>query len=68
MRDPKRIRKFMERLTQVWESVPDWRFGQLIENIIRGNGISFMKLFYMEDEEFLKLLDNFVDAVKVVGQ
>lgn len=34
MRDPKRIDKFCQRLAVLWKIVPDWRFGQLIVNVL----------------------------------
>ena len=35
MRDPKRIRKFCNELGDIWESnCPDWRFGQMLVNVI----------------------------------
>lgn len=52
MRDPKRIRKFCNQLADIWESqCPDWRFGQLVENVYRMNGITMP--FYVEDDEML---------------
>ncbi len=33
MRDPKRIRPFLEKLAKKWEEYPDLRFGQLVVNI-----------------------------------
>ena len=57
MRDPKRIPKFLALLQEYWEKVPDWRFGQLIENIKRFSGKS--DLFYLEDDEFEQLLKNY---------
>ena len=57
MRDPNRIPVFLTRLQLCWEKVPDWRFGQLIENIKRFSGKS--DLFYLEDEDFEKLLEEY---------
>jgi hypothetical protein len=37
--------------------VPDWRFGQLIENIKSFSGKS--DLFYLEDEDFKKILKEY---------
>ena len=37
MRDPRRIKRICEKLCIIWESVPDQRFGQLLENEIRFN-------------------------------
>ena len=53
MRDPKRIRKFCNQLADIWENqCPDWRFGQLVENVYRANSISIP--FYVEDEEMME--------------
>ena len=41
-----------------WDRFPDWRFGQLIENIKRFYNID--DLFYIEDDEMLKLIENFM--------
>ena len=40
MRDPNRIPAFLTFLQICWEKVPDWRFGQLIENIKSFSGKS----------------------------
>mgnify|MGYP003447549283 FL=1 len=37
MRDPRRIKRMCEKLCIIWESMPDQRFGQLLENEIRFN-------------------------------
>lgn len=34
MRDPKRIRPFLEKLGDKWEEYPDLRFGQLVTSIV----------------------------------
>lgn len=47
MRNPKRIRAFCNRLAQVWETVPDLRFGQIIA-IIQSDGRG--DRFYDEDD------------------
>ena len=57
MRDPNRIPVFLTFLQICWEKVPDWRFGQLIENIKSFSGKS--DLFYLEDEDFKKLLKEY---------
>ena len=41
-----------------WERFPDWRFGQLIENIKRFYDIN--DLFYIEDDKMLELIKNFM--------
>lgn len=58
MRDPNRIPEVLAILQQGWEKVPDWRLGQLIENLKRYIGID--DLFYIEDDELIeKIVDCF---------
>lgn len=49
MRDPNRIKPFLETIAKCWGQVPDWRFGQLIENLKRR--LDIKDLFYIEDKE-----------------
>lgn len=58
MRDPKRIKPLLMEIEKQWENFPDWRLGQLIENIKRFYNID--DLFYIEDDEMLKLIKNFM--------
>lgn len=58
MRDPKRIKPLLAELEKQWERFPDWRFGQLIENMKRFYDIN--DLFYIEDDKMLKLIENFI--------
>jgi hypothetical protein len=57
VRDPNRIPEFLALLQKCWERVPDWRFGQLIENFKRFSGKP--DLFYIEDDEFEKILKEY---------
>ena len=34
-RDAGRIQPFCDRLARAWEKLPDWRFGQLMINLMR---------------------------------
>lgn len=54
MRDPNRIPRVLELLEKVWQEVPNWRLGQLIENIARDMG--WNDAFYMEDDDLEKEL------------
>lgn len=54
MRDPRRIRRILALLEKVWAEVPDWRLGQLIENIARDLG--WNDAFYMSDDDLEKEL------------
>jgi hypothetical protein len=61
MRDVNRIKPFCNTLATEWSKVPDWRLGQLIENLKRAYNIN--DLFYMEDDEFIeKLKDMFKEG------
>jgi uncharacterized protein YihD (DUF1040 family) len=54
MRDPQRIPKILDLLEKAWKEVPDWRLGQLIENIARDMG--WNDAYYMEDDYLEKEL------------
>lgn len=59
MRDPKRIDEYMKRLGEVWKKYPDFRFGQMLMNLLgmvqREVGTD---LFYVEDEEFFTAFEK----------
>ena len=57
MRDPKRIRKFCDRLATAWECLPDWRFGQLMVNALSEMGHD---PFFPEDDEMIEYIENYV--------
>jgi uncharacterized protein YihD (DUF1040 family) len=62
MRDPNRIPDMLSRLQTIWEKYPDLRLGQLITNVFRSEG-----LYYLEDDMFIKALEdyyNFVEKTK----
>lgn len=53
-RDPRRIRKFCNQLADIWESqCPDWRFGQLIMNVLQKDP------FYIEDDEIMEIFKKY---------
>jgi hypothetical protein len=61
MRDPKRIKPFLEKLGKYWEGrAPDWRFGQLMSNFL---GFAWDRanrdIFFIEDDEMSRALDEF---------
>lgn len=60
MRDISRIPRMIEELERLWIRFPDWRFGQLIENIKSFSGKE--DLYYMEDDEFEKLIQDFYNT------
>lgn len=60
MRDPKRIDRFCAKLAELWHMVPDWRFGQLISNVL-GAYVDKTKrdIFFPEDDEILAFFDEY---------
>jgi len=61
MRDSNRIPELLKVLQTGWEKVPDWRFGQLIENLKRF--INKQDLFYIEDDDLINALIEFFDLI-----
>ena len=59
MRNPNRIPEIMALLQRGWQKVPQWRLGQLIENLKRYIGVD--DLFYIEDDEMIEKIVNFFD-------
>jgi len=58
MRDPKRIPEILNQLKSLWSSYPDLRLGQLILNVVKDP-----VLYYLEDEELIKVLrDGYSEA------
>ena len=55
MRDPERIDKYCAELAEIWHKVPDWRFGQLMINVLSQYMSEYERdAFYVEDEKFFK--------------
>ena len=52
MRSIERIKPFLEKLGKIWkEQCPDWRFGQLMSNVLN----SFDRdPFFIEEDEMIK--------------
>lgn len=64
MRNPERISKIIAKLQLLWEEIPDQRFCQLVSNITgRSTG---QDIFYIEDEDFEKMIDKMYDRFLVV--
>ena len=62
MRDINRIEPFMNELTEIWYTIPDWRFRQLIENFKKFAEVE--DLFYIEDDKMLEVLKKFKEELK----
>jgi hypothetical protein len=54
MRDPGRIPPLLEALARAWALTPDWRFGQLVDNIARQGGLN---LRLAEDDAWLAAIE-----------
>ena len=71
MRNPNRIDEFCDELKAIWHQVPDWRFGQLMENMLSArlqavpNSNGF---FYTEDEELLAFFKNYMNEIIKEGR
>ena len=61
MRDPKRIDKFCDELKIVWKRLPDWRFGQLMMNLLgEYQAVTGRDPFFPEEDEMLDFFRGFV--------
>lgn len=58
MRDIERIDNFCNKLKEYWKEVPDWRFGQLIINVL---GTCQRDPFFYEEDEMLKIFENYFE-------
>lgn len=58
MRNPDRIPHIIERLQVLWETVPDWRLGQLVCNLARL--IGRMDPFHVEDDKMLNAIESYI--------
>lgn len=60
MRDPERIEPIIACLRGIWEQVPDWRFGQLLSNLLHAMYEEGNELdpFFMDDDRFIELVNK----------
>lgn len=60
MRDPKRIKTYCDQLAKLWSKVPDWRFGQLMSNVL-GEYVAETKkdIFFPEDPELFAFFEKY---------
>lgn len=57
MRNPDRIDKFCNELAKIWkENCPDWRFGQLMVNVLNSMPND---PFFPEEDEMLQFFKDF---------
>ena len=62
MRSSGRIPEILDELRKTWEKCPDLRLGQLIDNIVTR---SPSPLFYIEDEDMIRRIQEFGDKARV---
>ena len=68
MRDPNRIKPYCDTLATIWSMVPDWRLSQLMINAIEAYKEKYSyDPFYMEDQDFLMYLFNYISEVTKNG-
>ena len=65
MRDPKRIDAYIEQLRAAWKTFPDWRFGQLLSNIVGGvmQKLGANDVFYIEDADFFRAFEETLEEM-----
>lgn len=61
-RDARRIESFCETLKEAWLKVPDWRFGQLVSNIVKSAEMAPQSFFYIEDDEMQEILEQVISS------
>ena len=57
-RDTGRIQPFCDRLAAAWAKLPDWRFGQLMVNLMRDYEAEHGRdIFFLEEEEMMAFIE-----------
>lgn len=67
MRDVNRLYGFYNELMKIhMENFPDWRFGQLINNLERWLQVNkkIDDIFYIEEDAMLRYINEFVEDLK----
>ena len=61
-RDGNRIQPFCDRLSKAWEKLPDWRFGQLMVNLMRDYEAEHgHDIFYLEEDEMIQIIEGYCE-------
>lgn len=62
MRDPNRLYPFYDRLREIHMAhFPDWRFGQLINNVLGWHySKSKRDIFFPEEDEMIQIFEDYV--------
>ena len=60
MRNKKRIKKFCDELACIWENhCPDWRFGQMICNVMGEMASNGIDPFFPEEDVMINYFKNY---------
>ena len=60
MRDVSRIKKFCDELAEIWEKkCPDWRFSQLVLNVMESDEMDDAIPFYVEDDKMMEYIKSY---------
>ena len=63
-RDVNRIQPFCDRLAKAWEKLPDWRFGQLMVNLMRDYEAEHgHDIFYLEEDEMIREIEAYCERI-----
>jgi len=63
MRDVNRLSNFYSQLFLLHRDIPDMRFGQLMYSFIRWAEMENKDVFYLEEDEFLKIYTEFINDI-----
>ena len=59
-RDIQWIQPFCDRLAKAWAKRPDWRFGQLMVNLLRDYEAEYGRdFFFLEEEEMIEVIEAY---------
>lgn len=61
MRDPARIDPFCCRLSEAWQKLPDWRFGQFMMNVLGEMSATGRDPFFPEDDSMLEYIERYAE-------
>ena len=63
MREPTRVFKFCNELAKIWrENAPDWRFGQLMMNVLGAMQTSGRDPFFPEEDEMIQFFKDYFNT------
>lgn len=61
-RDAGRIQPFCAKLAKAWEKLPDWRFGQLMINLMREYEAEHGRdIFFLEEDELIEIIEAYCE-------